>query len=143
MDWFMPCHGTTAPQGNTSPPSSSTATFLAIFLIYDFVIFCCSVFSGHVTCLHCANWKLTAWMPSRIQPDMFSRTSFCQEKVTQNNALRYLLDHLVWYNVCTPITCVTLSQAFQPNALIFKPDQTHDDEILEEKTQSSGGTFDG
>ena len=72
-------------------------------------------------------------MFSRIQPDLLSRTSLCQEKITQRRALHHLLDHLVQFNVCTPVTDVTLSADFQPNALIFKPDATHDAKIFEEQ----------
>ena len=57
---------------------------------------------------------------------------WCEDRITQGQALRYCLDHLVQNNVTTPVTECVLSVPFQPNQLVFKPDSTHSENIFVE-----------
>ncbi|CAJ1389638.1 unnamed protein product [Effrenium voratum] len=77
--------------------------------------------------------RAVSWHYSASGTRITTKFFYSNEKITQRRALHHLLDHLVQFNVCTPVTDVTLSADFQPNALIFKPDTTHDAKILEEE----------
>ena len=57
---------------------------------------------------------------------------WCEDRITQGNALKYCLDHLVQNGVTTSVTECVLSVPFQTNQLLFKPDYTHSQTIFAE-----------
>ena len=58
---------------------------------------------------------------------------WCEDRITQGNALKYCLDHLVQNGVTTSVTECVLSVPFQTNQLLFKPDYAQSDDFCGER----------
>ncbi|CAL1128072.1 unnamed protein product [Cladocopium goreaui] len=73
-----------------------------------------------------------SWRYSSSGEHICTKFFYANDRITQGNALKYCLDHLVQNGVTTSVTECVLSVPFQPNQLLFKPDYTHSQTIFAE-----------